>query len=130
MVALYRGGRQAEALAAYRRIRQLLADELGIEPGEPLRRLHAAVLTQDPDLDWRAIPPVTMAVPDRTAVPAAAPSRLLAVPSPRPRMLERMAHRRLLAAGAVMVAVAAACIAGLTRLEAGAPPSLRPAASA
>ncbi len=52
MVALYRAGRQAEALAAYRGLRRTLGDELGIEPGRPLRKLEAAVLRQDPSLDW------------------------------------------------------------------------------
>ena len=52
MLALYRCGRQAEALAAYRRARDLLAGELGIDPGEPLRHLHASVLAHDPALDW------------------------------------------------------------------------------
>src|SRR5215468_4050430 len=52
MLALYRCGRQAEALAAYRRARDLLAGELGIEPGEPLQRLHASILAHDPALDW------------------------------------------------------------------------------
>lgn len=45
MLALYRGGRQAEALAAYRTVHARLRDELGIEPGEELRTLHQAVLT-------------------------------------------------------------------------------------
>jgi hypothetical protein len=43
---------QSDALAAYRRVRDLLAGKLGIDPGESLRRLHAAVLAQDPALDW------------------------------------------------------------------------------
>jgi hypothetical protein len=48
MLALYRGGRQADALTAYRRARTMLVAELGIEPGEELRRLEqAAVLRQD-----------------------------------------------------------------------------------
>ena len=52
MLALYRCGGPADALAAYRRVRDLLAAELGIDPGEPLRRLHASVLAHDPALDW------------------------------------------------------------------------------
>ena len=47
VLALYRGERQADALAAYRRAREMLAEELGIEPGEDLRRLEEAVLRQE-----------------------------------------------------------------------------------
>jgi DNA-binding SARP family transcriptional activator len=56
ILALYRSGRQAEALAAYGEARRWFVDELGIEPGPALRRLERAVLEQDPALgaaDWR-----------------------------------------------------------------------------
>jgi DNA-binding SARP family transcriptional activator len=51
MLALYRAGRQAEALEAYQAARHALVDELGIEPGRSLRELEQAVLRQDPALD-------------------------------------------------------------------------------
>src|SRR5262249_35196281 len=51
MLALYRSGRQSEALAAYQHARGKLVEELGIEPGRPLRELHQAILNQDPGLD-------------------------------------------------------------------------------
>jgi DNA-binding SARP family transcriptional activator len=50
MLALYRCGRQAEALAAYQRTRRLLVDELGVEPGRELRDLQAGILAADPRL--------------------------------------------------------------------------------
>jgi predicted ATPase/DNA-binding SARP family transcriptional activator len=50
MLALYRSGRQAEALDAYQRAHARLSEELGLEPGLPLRTLQRAILTQDPSL--------------------------------------------------------------------------------
>ncbi len=51
MLALYRAGRQTEALRVYSRTRTLLVDELGIEPSVELRELHGKILDQSPDLD-------------------------------------------------------------------------------
>jgi predicted ATPase/DNA-binding SARP family transcriptional activator len=52
VLALYRSGRQAEALRAFEEARTTLADELGLDPGPDLRALARAVLRQDPSLDW------------------------------------------------------------------------------
>ena len=71
MLALYRAGRQADALRAYRELRDILVAELAIEPGPELRELHARILRQDPALDGA---PPDRAVPDRAgAGPGAAP---------------------------------------------------------
>src|SRR6185369_12495876 len=50
ITALYRAGRQADALAAYQRVRALLADDLALEPGPRLKELERQVLQQDPAL--------------------------------------------------------------------------------
>ena len=52
MLALYRSGRQSEALAAAARLRRTLADELGVDPSLEVRRLEAQILRQDPGLVW------------------------------------------------------------------------------
>ncbi|MDQ3379804.1 MAG: AAA family ATPase [Actinomycetota bacterium] len=74
MLALYRSGRQAEALDAYQDAREALVEELGIEPGRVLRELQQAILQQDPALDAeKAVeqrPPVQ---PHPTAYPLTAP---------------------------------------------------------
>ena len=81
IVAAYRCGRQADALRAYQRCRAVLASELGLEPGSGLRRLEAAVLAQDPALDWRPAGAATVAPPaaaepaSSAAVPAQSASR-------------------------------------------------------
>ncbi len=51
MLALYRSGRQADALAAYRDARTALVEAIGVEPGPELRHLHEAILRQDPRLE-------------------------------------------------------------------------------
>jgi DNA-binding SARP family transcriptional activator len=76
MLALYRSGRQAEALALYQKTRRELIEELGIEPGPALQRLEKAILVHDPSLDFSATP---QAGPERVLsaplVPTAQPAR-------------------------------------------------------
>jgi len=69
MLALYRSGRQADALAAYRAARQTLVEKLGIEPGPALRRLERAILDQDPELDVRAVESPAAATGTTTSIP-------------------------------------------------------------
>jgi DNA-binding SARP family transcriptional activator len=71
MLALYRSGRQAEALQAFQAARRALADELGIDPGRWLRQLQAGILRQDPGLDWT--PPPAEPLPPPGATGAAGP---------------------------------------------------------
>ncbi|MGP4110748.1 AfsR/SARP family transcriptional regulator [Streptomyces sp. 4N509B] len=90
MTALYRCGRQADALAAYARTRRHLAVELGEEPGPELRELHRRVLTRDPSLDApESAGPARAAGLPKPAAPGAGPrpshrQALTRVPSPTP----------------------------------------------
>jgi DNA-binding SARP family transcriptional activator len=63
MLALYRCRRQSDALAAYRELRTVLSDGLGIDPGPSLQQLHQAILAQDTELDWRPNPSPAMNSP-------------------------------------------------------------------
>ncbi len=59
MLALYRAGRQAEALQAYQEARRVLVEELGIEPSSELQHLHASILRQESALETEAAPRAT-----------------------------------------------------------------------
>jgi peptide/nickel transport system substrate-binding protein len=98
MLALYRAGRQAEALESYSAARRRLVEEAGVEPGSELRDLQARMLQQDPSLE-RATQPSTPS--RRTTIPGAPGGEL--------------GPRRLVWAAAA-IAVLAAVAFGLTRL--------------
>ncbi|MFF4922282.1 BTAD domain-containing putative transcriptional regulator [Kitasatospora sp. NPDC001261] len=72
MLALYRCGRQAEALGVYTDTRKLLIEELGVEPGAGLSAMHTRILAADPDL----APPAVSAPAAREEGPAAPPAQL------------------------------------------------------
>jgi DNA-binding SARP family transcriptional activator len=74
MLALYRSGRQAEALDGYRRLRAMLTSELGLEPTPALRELERRMLQQDPTLE--IAPPTRVARPALHRAGAVAPMRL------------------------------------------------------
>jgi LuxR family maltose regulon positive regulatory protein len=103
ILALYRSGRQAEALRAYTEIRDRLAGELGIDPGPALRELQARILAQDPSLGPASRAPALVVAPPEAAgdlgdslVPGPLLETKLYVPRsrrplvPRPRLSERL----------------------------------------
>jgi DNA-binding SARP family transcriptional activator/pimeloyl-ACP methyl ester carboxylesterase/class 3 adenylate cyclase len=87
ILALYRAGRQADALRAYRELRDILVAELAIEPGPELRELHARILRQDPALDCAAPDRAGLdrAGLDRAGLDRAGPDRAGAGPDVAPR---------------------------------------------
>ncbi|CAL9411807.1 hypothetical protein SUDANB121_01684 [Nocardiopsis dassonvillei] len=80
MLALYRAGRQGEALESHRELRELLAEELGVDPGPEVTRLHADILAQSSDLA-----PAAPARPGPARHPNATSPEAAPVPADRPR---------------------------------------------
>jgi DNA-binding SARP family transcriptional activator/tetratricopeptide (TPR) repeat protein len=133
LLALYRCGRQADALQHYQQIRGRLADELGVDPGLPLQLLHQQILTTDPAL---AVParsdprPVSRALPfgssaeqPRERAGATGAAQAASVKTPLPALVGRQAElatlRTMLAdldSGAAVVAVSGDPGMGKTRL--------------
>ncbi len=122
MLALYRTGRRAEALEAYRDAHIYLVEECGLEPGRQLRTLHQAMLAQDPDLDLgqpgRAPVLTTEATADELPVAEVRPSEATEPArdggppvATRRRRPTRAAALAGTAAVAVVVVVAAVAIA-------------------
>jgi len=107
MLALYRCGRQAEALETYHQARRYLTEEIGIEPGPELKALQEAVLNQDPSLKLERLP---------HELAAAAMSPLVGR-APELRLLLERWERAETGAGA-LVTIAAAPGMGKTRLAA------------
>jgi YVTN family beta-propeller protein len=110
MLALYRDGRQAESLEAFRDARRTMVEELGVEPGAELRELHRRILAQDASLEPPPRP--AAAEPLSGAVTDARPARK------RPR-------RRLVLALSAVAALVGAAVAILATGGSGGAPQLR-----
>jgi DNA-binding SARP family transcriptional activator len=95
VLALYRCGRQPEALQAYEATREHLAEELGLDPGPDLVRLAEAVAGRDPSLDLATHAPSPGPVPDARRGTVEAPTKVITTPGPidlPPAVTERRAR--------------------------------------
>jgi DNA-binding SARP family transcriptional activator len=117
MLALYRAGRQAEALEAYQQAREVLVEELGIEPSPALQRLQQGILRHDPSLETAS---------GTAAANGLAPTRPFreqgtALDEQRARWPRVRVRRRYLAAAALVLLAAAAGLTALATRAHGAP---------
>jgi DNA-binding SARP family transcriptional activator/Flp pilus assembly protein TadD len=93
MLALYRSGRQADALAVYHQLRRALADDLGIDPGQQVRELYTAIMRQDVTLDAPiSVPAVTLPEPP-LPVPVSPAAPVTVVPAQLPTAIQSFAGR-------------------------------------
>lgn len=105
ILALYRAGRQAESLAAFREARRFLADEFGVEPGERLQELHRQILRSDPALAPLTAPaPVAPARPPRPRPAPGPPPPVLWAPPPPPQ-IRRQRSRRVAVSLAIAIPI-------------------------
>jgi DNA-binding SARP family transcriptional activator len=95
MLALYRSGRQAEALETYRQTRQTLVEELGIEPSPALRELEAAILRQDSSLRPPAAPRWATSAPLQTRKTVTVLASSLALTGREGQRLDPEVQRRM-----------------------------------
>jgi YVTN family beta-propeller protein len=112
MLALYRSGRQVDALEAYRAVRRRLSNELGLQPGQELRELEAAILRQDEAL----------AAPRLVAERPAADDEVTRDPS----SADRTAGRRRLALVGALAVLAIAMLGGAALVFGGEPARIAP----
>jgi DNA-binding SARP family transcriptional activator len=118
MLALYRCGRQAEALECYRQAFQLFDEELGIAPGKALERLHGQILAADPALDLTT--PAAPAAPPAEAPPEPAEA------APPQRGFRPRRTRTILVASTVLVISMLGAGTAWTLTSSSNPPAARP----
>ena len=128
MLALYRSGRQGEALTAFDRVRGELADELGVDPGQPLRDLQRRVLQQDPRLEPAHIghAPVDVRILQQSTGARSAGVRVEEEASRPPGSRPWRRRKIIVAAATVVVALGAVLVPVVTGDGADAPTAFSP----